>query len=123
MVVFGLVSAWCGDPFLPLARGTPTDPTLILLGTFSILGGSEIDFGGRKNFKNTFNPCSHIELDTQNPIFKITVYCTKHTKNTNIHFLKYKIFEKTQHPYFSKKNRFQNEQRFMAICMARLWLA
>ena len=29
--------------------------------------------------KNTFEPCSHIQSNTQNPnpIFKITIYCTK----------------------------------------------
>ena len=38
-------------------------------------------------FKNTFNLCSHIELNTQNPnpIFKITIYYTKYTKNVKIH--------------------------------------
>ena len=34
-------------------------------------------------FKNTLNPCSHIDLNTQiaNTIFKITTYCTQHTNN------------------------------------------
>ena len=36
--------------------------------------------------KTKFKPYSHIELNTTTPntIFKITTYCTKHTKNTKI---------------------------------------
>ena len=47
---------------------------------------------------------AHIESNTQNPnpIFKITIYYTKYTKNTKIHLEKNKIFEKTKNPYFFK---------------------
>ena len=46
-------------------------------------------------FKNTFNLCSHIELNTQNPnpILKIRIYCTKQTKHATIH-QSFKIFRK-----------------------------
>ena len=50
---------------------------------------------------------------------QITIYCTKHTNNVKIHFLKIQKIEKIQNQYF-QKNRLQNDQRFMAICMARL---
>ena len=37
--------------------------------------------------KKHLKPCSHIELNTQNPnpIFKITIYCTKQTNDAKIH--------------------------------------
>ena len=40
-------------------------------------------------FKNIFNLCSLIELNTQNsnPIFKIKIYCANETKNTKIHLI------------------------------------
>ena len=39
-----------------------------------------------KNSSFLFEPCSHIELNTQNPnlIFKITIYYTKYTKQSKI---------------------------------------
>ena len=40
----------------------------------------------RKMFRNKFNICSYIELDTTNPIpvFKITICFTKYTNNATI---------------------------------------
>ena len=60
--------------------------------------------------KTTFKPCSHIELNTQNPntIFKITIYCTKYTKNAKIHPMFWKIWEKIdkmKNEYFSNKSK------------------
>ena len=77
-----------------------------------------------KMFKNTFKPCSHIELNTQNPnpIFKITICFTKYTKNAKIHSIFWKISRKSKIHIF-QKIRFQNDQRFIAIFMARLWRA
>ena len=42
--------------------------------------------------------------------------------NVEIYLKSSTNLEKNKNPYFSKK-RFQNDQRFMAICMARLWRA
>ena len=41
----------------------------------------------RKNVENTFEVCSYIQKHTHNsnPIFKITIYCTKYTKHAKIH--------------------------------------
>ena len=52
-----------------------------LLGHFLIVC---LDLVG-KMFKNTFSPCSYIELNTQTPntIFKIEFYYTKYTNNKN----------------------------------------
>ena len=46
-------------------------------------------------FKNTFNPCSHFELNTTNPkpIFKISIYYTKDTRNAKILSILEKILE------------------------------
>ena len=70
---------------------------LTLLGFFFI-------FFFEKMFKNAFKPCSHIELNTQNPnpIFKITICFTKYTKNVKIHSIFLKMFENFKNPYFSK---------------------
>ena len=52
-------------------------------GNIFIFGKSIFSIFGSKN---VFNLCSHIELNTQNPnpIFKITIYYTKQTNNTQI---------------------------------------
>ena len=45
-------------------------------------------FGEKLNKVSTnhFKPCSYLQSNTQipNPIFKITIYCTKYTKNAKI---------------------------------------
>ena len=48
-----------------------------------------------KMSKNDLEPCSHIELNTQNPdpIFKITIYCTKYPNNTQILSIFWNILE------------------------------
>ena len=41
----------------------------------------------KKIYKKKFKLCSYIQTNTTNPntIFKITIYCTKYTKNAKIH--------------------------------------
>ena len=67
---------------------------------------------------------SYTETNTQNPnpIFKIAIYCTKHTNIVKMYFKKIQKIDKIKIHIF-KRNRFQNDQRFMAIFMARLWRA
>ena len=52
--------------------------------------------------KNIFKPCSHIQSNTQNPnpIFKISIYYTKHTKNVKTPFQIQKN-QKSKIPCFS----------------------
>ena len=80
-----------------------------LLGKFSILGGLVFStFGGSKN---NFNPCHHIEFNTQNPnpILKITIPFTKTPKKPK-HFRKRRnildVFGFSKNPKFSKTQTF-----------------
>ena len=58
-----------------------------------------------KKCQKSFKQCSHIELNTTNPnpIFKVTIYCTKHTNNAKIHskFWKNRKLSNTSHFYFT----------------------
>ena len=51
---------------------------------FTLLGHALNIFENMSN--NIFKPCSHIQLNTQNPnpIFKLTIYYTKYTNNAKI---------------------------------------
>ena len=66
--------------------------------------------------KDILKISSYIQKNRANPInaFEITIYNTKHTKNTKINFNKSTIFEHFENPY-SQKNQVQNDQRFMQI--------
>ena len=57
-----------------------------LLGNVRFVGGRKLRFWGSKMSKNIFNLCSHIQKNTPNPnpIFKITIYCTRQTNNAKI---------------------------------------
>ena len=72
---------------------------LTLLGTFSMFILSNMS-------KDIFKICSHIQKKTHNPniIFKITVYCTKHTKNIKI-YLKNQHFRKNETNWKNSKSK------------------
>ena len=55
--------------------------------------------------KTFFEPCSHIQSNTQNPnpIFKTTIYCTKYTNNAKI-YSKKSILSKTIETSLKNKN-------------------
>ena len=56
--------------------------------------------------KNIFKPCSHIQSNTQNPtpIFKVSIYYTKHTNMSKHIFKKYKKTRENQTSIFSKNS-------------------
>ena len=59
--------------------------------------------------KHIFKPCSHIQSNTQNPkpIFKISVYYTKHTYNVKIHSENYENNRENKKPIFFKSLDFK----------------
>ena len=84
-----------------IVQNTPRMPKYIsiftILGKLSISGVDNVRFGGAKNVQNTFNLCSHIELNTQNPnpILTISISFTK-TPKTPKHFRFFGIYSEIE---------------------------
>ena len=75
-------------------------------------------------FKNTFDICSHIQKNTQNPnpMFKITIYYTKQTNNAKMHS-NFWIFQKTDQKIGNPIFFFNSAFKMISVVWRFVWPA
>ena len=89
------IDAGDGDGGIPFRTPNIPKQSQIILRTKIVHTPGMFFFLFQKIFKNTFKISSYIQKMTQDPInaLKITIYNTKHTTDSKLHFKNSKMFE------------------------------